>query len=130
MKNIRNETVAAGVLAFFLVFSPLAGGAGSILISQMNSYSRIDSMINGHTQVSSDRVTVPSYQALQPPGNHMTTSVSDRITSLLYSDVASWAPPEDRVYTMDPPVHPRSGDSSRMSWDDYFFDPPVCGCCG
>jgi hypothetical protein len=129
MKNIRNETVAAGVLAILLVFSPLAGGVGSILISQMNSYSRIDSMINGHTQVRSDQVTVPPYQALQPPGNHITASVSDRITSLLYSDVASWAPPEDRVYNMDPPVHPRSGATGRMSWDDLFSDPPVCGCC-
>jgi hypothetical protein len=129
MKNIRNETVAAGLLAILLVFSPLAGGVGSILISQMNSYSRIDSMINGHTQVSSDRVTVPSYQVLQPSGSHITASVSDRITSLLYSDVASWAPPEDRVYTMDPPVHARSGGATRMTWDYLISDPPVCGCC-
>lgn len=117
MRNIRRETFVFWILALATVLIPISAVATGSLVSQMDPYSHMESILSGYT---------PGQVTPALPG-----SVSDRITSLLQDDISAWTP-EGGAYNMDPPLPLNRGTygEGRLTWDDFFYDPPTCACCG
>ncbi|HUU76649.1 MAG TPA: hypothetical protein VMW63_11275 [Methanoregulaceae archaeon] len=134
MKSIRLGTAAViCICALVVLCTPVVAAGTTSLLPQMNSYSRLDSFLSGYTPGTGSPAPIPVIPtpSPQPSVNPSGNSASDRIASLLSSDIANWRPPEGREYNTESPVLPHHSFSggSGFNWDDIFYDPPACMCC-
>lgn len=94
--------VISGLLALALVCSPVAAAGTTGMLSQLASHSRIHSFFSGYTPGTGITPDIPAVPVPDPP-SQTRISASERIASLLDSDIGNWQPPAGRVY--DLPEH-------------------------
>lgn len=100
--KMRIIPIVAGFLALAIVCSPVAAAGTTGVLSQLVSHSRINSFLSGYTPGNGITPDVPAVPVPNPPSQPR-VSASERIASLLDSDIGNWQPPTGRVY--DLPEH-------------------------
>ena len=102
MKKKRSILIIAAILALALVCSPVAAIGTGGMLSQLASHSRMNSFFSGYSPGTGVTPETPALPVPDPTSGTQ-YSASERIASLLNSDVGNWQPPAGRVY--DLPVH-------------------------
>jgi hypothetical protein len=125
MKKRHIIAIISGLLALALVCSPVAALDPSGMLSGLASHSRMNSFLSGYSGTS----VAPEIPAIPVPDSSSGTqaSASERIASLLNSDIGNWQPPAGRVY--DLPVHTPTEREEYTALAIPIFV-RTCSCCG
>ena len=92
--KLRIIPIVAGLLALALVCSPAAAAGTTGVLSQLASHSRIHSFFSGYTPGTGITPDIPAVPVPNPP-SQTRISASERIASLLDSDIGNWQPPAE-----------------------------------
>jgi len=95
----RRALLLSVILALALICIPVAAIGTSGMLSQLASHSRMNSLLSGYSPGTGGTTDLPAIPA--PDSSSGTqASASERIASLLSSDIGNWQPPEGWAYDL------------------------------